>query len=192
MNPTNFTHATHPALDRLGIPGIAAVGLLLFCLSLYLGHLAPAQDELAALQQEKAQLLTRAAETEAAEAAGAGGAAGAAASGVDAGKRSPAGAALPPLTAFPLRLQELNALAEQHGLAIDYASYTLADDAAQRRMDVSLPFKTRYSSLRAYLRALLLLENAPSLDELTLKRQQSTDPLIEANVRLSYYFSPTP
>ena len=168
-----------PTLDRLGIPGIVGLGLLLFCLSFYLGNIAPTRDELAGLEQEKAQLLASAAPTEEASKA-------------DAGKRLIPGEALPPLTAFPQVLQELNALADKHGVTIDYASYTLTDDSGPRRMEVNLPFKTRYLSLRAYLRDILLLKNAPSLDELTLKRQQSTDPLIEANIRLFYYFSSAP
>ena len=170
---------TIPSLDRLGIPGVVGFGLLLFCLSFYLGNIAPTQGELAELKQERAQWLTAAAQT--------GGA-----SRADSEKRSALGESLPPLEAFPQILQELNSLAGKHGVTIDSASYTLVDGAGQRRMEVTLPFKTHYPSLRAYLRDIFLLKSAPSLEELTLKRQQASDPFIEATVRLSCYFAPAP
>jgi hypothetical protein len=167
-------------LDRLGIPGVISLGLMLFCLSFYLGNLGPAQEALKDLKQEAAQLL-----------AAAGGQAEEI-SETAATKHSVSLQPLPFLNAFPQILHDLNALAEQHRLIMEDASYTLTEDAGQRRMEINLPFKTGYLPLRAYLRAILLLKIAPSLDELTLKRQRSTDPLIEANLRLFYYFAPAP
>lgn len=168
-------------LDRLGIPGVISLGLMLFCLSFYLGNLGPAQEALKDLKQEAAQLL-----------AAAGGQAEDISETAATTRHLASPQPLLSLNTFPQILQDLNALAEQHGLVIEDASYTLTEDAGRRRMEINLPFKTHYLVLRAYLRAILLLKIAPSLDELTLKRQQSTDPLIEANLRLFYYFAPAP
>ena len=163
-----------PALDRLGKPGVAAIGLLLFCLSFYAGNIAPARTELATLQSEKARL--------------------AAAARPAARGSEPAATAsrpLPPFTTATDVLKELGALADRHGLTIDRATYVVSDKDGQRRLEINLPLKAGYLALREYLRDLLALPSAPSLDELNLQRQQAGEPLIEANVRISYYFAPS-
>ena len=50
-----------PYQDRLGLPGILGLGLLLFCLSFYLGTIAPARTELRQLTSEETQLTAGAA-----------------------------------------------------------------------------------------------------------------------------------
>ena len=164
---------TSPILERLGMPGVTGFGLLLFSLSFYLGSIAPASAELASLKQEAAQLQARLH----------------GASGTDGG-RPALTEALPSINSLPELLKDLNALAGQHGITIDRASYALSERDGQRRMEISLPLKAGYPALRGYLRDVLALRASPSLDELTLKRQQSTDTVVEANVRLSYPLSP--
>ena len=46
-------------LERLGWPGIAGIGLMLFSLSFYVGELSPALQALVDLQNEQAQLQAR-------------------------------------------------------------------------------------------------------------------------------------
>lgn len=164
-----------PSLDRLGMPGIVGLGLMLFCLSFYLGSIAPAQAELVNLQQEAAQLLALAGPPGEGEGA----------------ERLAASEALRPLTALPELLKELNLLAEQRGIVIDRASYALSERDGQRRMEVNLPIVAGYPLLRAYLRD-LLLKGGPSLDELSFKRRQASDPQVEATIRLSYPLAPAP
>lgn len=175
-----------PSLDRLGMPGIVGLGLMLFCASFYLGSIAPAQAELVNLQREAAQLQAVAGSPGAGAGAGEGEGEG------EGGERRAASAALRPLTAFPELLKELNLLAQQHGIAIDRASYALSEREGQRRMEISLPLVAGYPLLRAYLRDLMLLKAPPSLDELSFKRRQAGDPQVEANVRLSYPLAPAP
>lgn len=160
-------------LDRLGKPGIAGLGLLLFCLSFYLGNLAPARSELANLKPEAARLA-------AAPAGGQGDAAG------------PAKVGLPPFTTATEAQKELAALAERHGVNIERSTYLLSDQDGRRRLEVNLPLKAGYASLRSYLRDVLAQPAGPTLDELVLQRQKASDEVIEANVRLSYYFAPSP
>lgn len=162
------------ALDRLGKPGIVGLGLLLFCLSFYLGNVAPARQELARLHGEAARLT--AAQLQ-------GGERGAGASG-EAPRR------LPSFTTATDSLKELSALAERHGLSIERSTYLLSEQEGRRRLEVNLPLKASYGSLRGYLRDVLVLPSAPVLDELVLQRQKASDEIVEANIRLSYYFLP--
>jgi Tfp pilus assembly protein PilO len=166
-----------PPLDRLGKPGILGLGILIFCLSFYLGNIVPAQRELATLRSEASRLA--AAQTAAPET-------------MSSTPASPVAQQLPPFKNASEALKQLGSLAEQHGLTIERATYLLSERDGQRRLAVDLPLKASYASLRAYLRAVLALPAGPALDELILQRPKSSEALIEANVRLSYYFTPTP
>lgn len=155
-------------LERLGMPGVAGIGLLLFCLAFFVGGVLPLREELAALGAERTQL-------------------------VEAGRRAAAvpDEALPSLAAVPTVLKQLNALADSHGIAVERASYVLRDQAGTLRLEVSMPLKVGYPALRAYLRDALALP-AAALDELVLQRSQASDGALAAQVRLSYGFSPAP
>jgi len=162
-----------PAVDWLGKPGIFGLGLLLFCLSFYLGNLAPARQELARLNAEAGRLAAaRPGEADTAAAQS---------------QRQ-----APPFASATDALRELSALAEQHGLSVERSAYRLSDQNGQRRLQIDLPLKAAYPTLRSYLHAVLAMPGAPVLDELVLQRQKSTDAQVEANLRLSYYFAPPP
>lgn len=161
------------ALERLGKPGVLGLGVLLFCLSLYLGHIAPAQLEIARLQEESARLA-------ATRPAG------------EPGNAAPSPRQLPSFATATDSLKAVYALAEQHGLKPDRGSYQLSDKDGQQRLEASLPLQGSYPSLRAYLHEVLALPAAPALDELALQRQKSSDAQIEANLRLSFYFAASP
>lgn len=160
------------ALDRLGRPGIAGIGLLLFCLSYYSGSVAPGADELARLKSEVEQLST-AARPAASEA------------------QPAASPTLPGFASATASLKALATVAQRHDLSIEQATYQLTDKDGQRRLEVSLPLKAAYPTLRGYLRDVLALPAAPVLDELILQRQQAGEPQIEVSLRLSFYFAPT-
>ena len=162
-------------LDRLGKPGVIGVGLLIFCLVFYLGNIAPGQDELNRLSSEITRLQAAALDSR-----------------PSAGEQALTSAAgeRPAFATATESLKELSALAEQHGLTIERATYLLSNKEGQRRLEVSLPLKAGYPSLRAYLRDLLALPGGPVLDEMQLQRQKASETAIEANLRLSYYFAP--
>lgn len=162
-------------LERLGKPGVIGVGLLIFCLVFYLGNIAPGQDELNRLSSEVTRLQAAALDSQPS--------AGGQAVATVASER-------PAFATATESLKELSALAEQHGLTIERATYLLSNKDGQRRLEVSLPLKAGYPSLRAYLRDLLALPAGPELDELQLQRQKASETAIEANLRLSYYFAP--
>lgn len=153
-------------LERLGMPGVAGVGLLLFCLAFLAGGVLPLRDELAVLEAERARL-------------------------AEAGRLAAAPArdgGLPSLDEVPALLKQLNALAEKYGIAVERTSYALRDQADGLRLEVSMPLKLGYPALRAYLRDALALP-AAALDELILQRSQASDSVLAAQVRLSYGFS---
>lgn len=167
-------------LEKLGMPGVAGIGLLLFCLPFYFGNIAPLRNELTSLENEKAQLAATAA------------ALADAAHGADSARGAGAGKGLPHLTAAPELLMQLNSLAEKHGLVVERTSYQFKGKDGSPRLEISMPLKASYPSLRAYLRDALALTTSASLDELTLQRSQASDPAVDAQVRLSYGFAATP
>lgn len=166
---------TLPYIDRLGRLGVIGLGLLLFCLSFYFGSIQPLQLELADMEKKTAELATRAS------------AAGQSQAG-EAGKPVP----LPPVSLASESVKNLNGLAAQHGMSIERASFVLSDQGARPRLEVILPLKAGYPSLRAFLRDLLAMTPAPVVDELVFQRQQSSEAMVEANVHLSFYFSASP
>lgn len=159
-------------LERLGMPGVAGVGLLLFCLAFQFGSLAPLARELDGLEAEKARL---------AAAVAAGGT----------GPLTVAGLPLRPFAEAPELLKLLNTLAEKHGVAVERATYAVKGKEGPLRLEVGMPLKVAYPALRAYLREALALP-AAALEELTLQRSLASDPLLAAQVRLSYGFTRTP
>jgi hypothetical protein len=162
------------ALDKLGAPGIAGVGLLLFCLAFYAGAILPARDEVARLDAERMRL-----------SAAAKGNLGAAAP-------EAARAGLPSLSQAPELLKRIDALAARHGVAVERGSYQLKGREGPRRLEVDLPLKAAYPSLRAFVREALTLSPGAALEEIALQRAQATEPQVDAQVRLSFAFAGTP
>ena len=97
-----------------------------------------------------------------------------------------------PLVDAPELLKQLNALADRHGVVIGRTSYRLTRRDALRRLEVSMPLKVSYPSLRGYLRDALTLSASAALDELSLQRANAGDTVLEAQVRLSYGFAAAP
>ena len=171
---------TLPDLGRLGIPGVAGLGLALFCTSFYFGSFAPTQEKLDALELEQAQLLKLpVANADNAER-------------VRTAMRTAPSEPLPSINEIPELLKKLNDSAAKHGVTSERASYLLTDKDGQHRIEISLPLKGSYPFLRAYLRDALTLAPQSSLDEVSLQRTQASDPLIDANTRISYYLAASP
>lgn len=166
---------TFPNIDRLGYLGVIGLGLLLFCLSFYFGSIEPAQLELARMEKEISALASKSS-------------AGAQAQGGGTGKPAP----FPPVSMASESVKTLNDLAVQHGISIERASFVLSDQGGRPRLEVILPLKAGYPSLRAFLHDLLTIPPPPVVDELVFQRQQSSEAMVEANVHLSFYFSGAP
>lgn len=161
-------------LDKLGLPGIAGIGLMLFCLAFYFGSVSPVEAELAGLQSEKASLSAEAATL---------------AEKTAATRTAEAALRLPPLGAAPELLKQLDSLAQKNGISVERASYQVKNKERQQRLEVSMPLRVSYPALRAYLRDALSLAPSASLDDLSLQRSQASDPAVDVQLRLSYGFS---
>lgn len=160
---------TRRLLERLGKPGVTALGILVFCLAIYLGDIQPGEERLASLVQQAARL---------------GGQAPA-----PAARPAPRAPAAPPVDANVF-LKRFNALASQHGINIERATYQPVEHEGRRRLQINVPLKTSYPTLRNWLDALLADPSAPSIDALTLQRQQAGDPLVDASVQVSVEIAP--
>lgn len=180
-------------MGGIGVAGVTGIGLLLFCLSLFFGHLLPMQNELSRLESERETLAATRAATAAANPVAttvANPAATAAAQGPTAASAR-AERPLLPLSAAPEQLKQLNALATRHGIVIERATYQMKDQAGQTRLEVSMPLNLSYPVLRAYLRDVLAMPTAV-LEELMLQRGKVSDAMVEAQLRLSFGFASAP
>jgi Tfp pilus assembly protein PilO len=157
-----------PALEKLGYPGVAGLGLLVFSLAFYFGNVAPAHNELTNLQRLQMRLQADATTSDG-----------------NLGGR----VKLPSLAEAPELLKQLSAVADKHGVVVASTSYQLKEKGGQLRLEVNLPIRTAYPSLRAYLRDALALAAPATITDVTLKRAQASDTALEAQIRLSYSFS---
>lgn len=167
-----------PDFQRLGRAGVIGLGLMLFNLSFYLGSVAPDQESLADLERQRAALLERSPQ--------------AISGAADESRPASALAPSPSLTQVPELLRSVYSLATQRGLVIDRASYALSEKEGPLRIEINLPMHTSYLVLRSFLSDLGGLKPSPAIDELTMKRRQASDSLIEATLRLSWQLAPGP
>lgn len=158
-------------LEGLGLTGIVGVGLLLFCIAFFFGNVLPLQEEVEKLSQEHTRL---SAEVKSAVAQG----------------RSGPGALT--LADVPDLLKRLDGVAKQNGIVLGRGSYQLKATEGARRMEISLPLKAPYPALRTYLRQALALSPNGSVDELSLQREQATDPAVEVQIRFSFALAGAP
>lgn len=159
-------------LERLGLPGIAGAVLLLLGAILYAALVLPLHEAVGDLQAERARLAS------------------------SAQAERPAAAApvrrLPSFTQAPDLLKQLNALAQRDGVTVTRSSYQVKAEDARRIFEVDLPLKVAYPTLRSYLRDVVALAPTARLDDLNLHRAAASDPLVDADVRLSFSFAAAP
>lgn len=165
-----------PDLQSLGIPGVVGLGLVIFTVSFYFGNLAPDREGLASLELQRSALLQGAAQGRAKAA--------------DASSGAPSLGTPPTLLQMPELLRSIFSLAAQRGLVIERATYALSEKDALPRIELGLPLQGSYPALRSFLAEVDGLKPAPVIDELTLRRRQASDSLIDATVRLSWLLAP--
>lgn len=165
-----------PDLQGLGIPGVVGLGLMIFTVSFYFGNLSPDREKLASLKLQRSALLQGAAQGRAKAA--------------DASRGTLSVGPPPTLLQMPELLRSIFNLAVQRGLVIERATYTLSEKDATPRIELNLPLQGSYPALRLFLAEVDGLKPAPAIDELTLRRRQASDSLIDATVRLSWLLAP--
>lgn len=161
-------------LQALGIPGFVGFGLVLFCASFYFGTIAPMETQLDALKSEARKLAEVLPNRE---------------RGAVAADRT--NTIEPPVGVKPASdpieiIRRLNAAAEAAAVTVDRTSYTITEKEGVRRIEVSLPTKGGYLPIRAYLREALTVGRDAQIDSLVLQRARATDPVLDADVKLSF------
>ena len=83
----------------------------------------------------------------------------------------------------------IHAAASANGVSLAHGEYRLARDgnAPLWRYQITLPARASYPQLRAWLGAALGAVPAASLDEISLRREDSSGDSVEARVRLTLY-----
>lgn len=161
-------------LHALGIPGFLGVGLILFCVSFYFGTISPTQTQVIALKNEARTLaaLLRVPEP----------------SNIPVAPTETAAASAGNKPASdPLEIiRRLNAAAETSAVTLDRASYTISEKDGLRRIEVSLPIKGGYLPIKSYLREALAIGRSAQIESLVLQRARATDPILDADLRLSF------
>lgn len=161
---------------RLGAAGLLGVGLICFAISIGLGTVSPMwtahgrlQLELAALEQNHAGL------SRAPNASG------------GPPLRGGASPSLPTLEEAHVRLQAIQSVGIEEGLGFERASYDIRNGESNRAMlySIVLPTRASYISVRRFLDRILAANPEIELESLVLQRQQASDPLVEAELRLS-------
>jgi hypothetical protein len=163
------------ALRRLGRPGVAGVGVLLFCAMFWGSAVAPLNARLSAANGELRALQAKATSAEAG---------GAARGGLDAfygffvsGKSSADW------------LQKIFALAEDSGIALQRGSYRYNRVPGERiaRYEITLPVTGSYVQIRRFLASVLNEIPVASLDGIAFEKKRIGDSDVEAQLRLTLY-----
>jgi Tfp pilus assembly protein PilO len=158
--------------ERLGAPGVAAAGVLAFCLVLFLSASWPLQQEILRLDAERVRALQGSSD-------------------------SPRDAArqldqllgqLPREAELSTRLAELHALARRQGVVLRRASFDVTTEKHGRLLRQQMSFQTRadYPALRRFLREALAAMPALALEEVEIARPALGEAgTVEASLRFS-------
>ena len=160
-------------LRRLGAPGVAAVGVLLFCAAFWASAIAP-------LAERRAQAAELAARLDAARAGGQ-----PADDGLEAfykffrgGKRSADW------------LSRMYALARKEGLQLRQGSYRYEQGERLTRYQVTLPVRGSYAQIRRFTASVLNEVQVASLDGIGFERKRADDPQVEAQLKFTLFLDP--
>ncbi len=174
MNLSSLRPALNRSLSRLGIPGIAGIGLLLFSLGLYESAIAPKAAEVAALREKiaKLQRFPQAAKRSAGE-----------------GPLSDFYAFFPPQASLPQWLGKVYELGESENLSIPKGEYRLVrgPDESISAYQAVFPVKGTYEQVRRFVAGVLNEMPFVSLDDLRLEKQRAADPVVDSRIRLTIY-----
>jgi len=174
-----FRWILQASLDFLGWPGVVGLGLLAFCLVVYLSALLPAQHRLAEMLAQAGSLRAQLAKSKATQ------------------MDTPAPEAqltgfyqfFPAHVATPDLLEKLYAAAEASGIALEQGDYRLASgkDDKLERYQITLPVRGSYPQIRKFIGRLLADLPAASLDGVSFQRQKISDTQVESQIKFTLY-----
>jgi hypothetical protein len=167
---------TRYLLYRHGWPLAAGVVLALLSLALYALGVVPMREQVVELRLEQQALVAKRAQPE------------------------PSGKSLQgSVEALNQRLTDepgtlaaiatLHEAARIHGVVLARGEYRVVKDtkAPWQRYQITLPARGAYPAVRSWLAEVMQSVPGASLDELGLRRELATDPVVEARVRLTIY-----
>lgn len=98
---------------------------------------------------------------------------------------------LPVIGEAHVRLQAIQAIAVEEGLGLERANYGVGrdDPSGEMHYTVTLPLRAPYGVVRRFIERVLDSATNIALDSLVMRRQRSTDPLVEAELRLIVRFA---
>jgi hypothetical protein len=163
-------------VDSLGLAGVAAIGVLLFCATFYFSTLRPAQQQLAARHSAAAGASARAMAQPVAHT-------------VD--PLSELHSRFPPLDSLTGQVERLHRIARSTGLQLQQAEYRLeAPPAGLIAYRISLPVRGEYKALRTFMGAVLKEMPVAAVDRLRFERKKPGDAQLEAQIQLTLFFRP--
>jgi Tfp pilus assembly protein PilO len=167
------------AVEQLGRSGVVGIALLAFAAAFYFSAVAPVGTELADLRAEAERLQRRLQMS--------GSAAGA--KGTPAEQLATFYAFFPSPQSSPDWLGKIHAAARAKGLVLRSGEYKLERSADQRlvRYQITLPVAGSYAQIRGFVGQVLADVPAAALEEITLRRESVSSPVLEARIRLTLY-----
>lgn len=165
-------------LDRLGVPGVLAIGLLLACAAFHFSALVPAERELAAQRATGTARARADVRPVAFDARGE--------------ELERFYALFPSVESLADQLETLYALARKSGLELAQGEYRIdKPSAGLTAYRVVLPVRGSYAQVRSFTGAALSRMPFVSLDALRFERRKSAETQLEAQLRLTVYLNPS-
>lgn len=162
--------------NRMGVPGVLAIGLLVFAAAFYFSWLREVKAKLGALQDE----IARSHESGGRESSTAQTAAGKLASFYQ---------FFPHDVDVPNLLEKIYDGAEKQALKLDQGEYRAARDGSGKliRYQITLPVKGSYPQIRKFVSGVLTDIPAIALDNIHFERQKIGESTVEAKIKLVIY-----
>ena len=170
--------ALGPLVERLGIPGVLAIGVLLFSALFYYSGVRPLEHELEMQQAAGERLRSRTP-------------AQLVSSDDRTGDLRRFHELFPPVERLPEELEHFYAVARAAGLQMQQAEYRLeARSGGLLAYRVNFPVRGSYSQIRQFVGATLQEMSTVSLDALRFERKRVGETQLDAQVRLTIHFRP--
>jgi Tfp pilus assembly protein PilO len=171
-------------VSAMGWPGVAGAVLIALSLAFAASAIVPLETRIGELKADVASLRAKlqSAPATAAEVAAAG------------DPLTNFYAFFPPLGSTPEWLQRIFSLAEAQGLRLEAGEYRLKRerDFKLARYELTLPVRGGYPQIREFVSQVLTEVPASSLDELSLRREDSASATVEARIRLTLHLAGEP
>ena len=165
------------SLERLGLLGVAGLGILAFSAMFYFSGLRSEQDELSALRSELVAIQTSVASRKLPQAED---------------QLNTFYEFFPAVSTVPdTLLAKLHEAAFANGVMLDQGEYRVERKEREKlvRYGVLLPIKGDYVHIRKFLSQALVEMPYASLDSIEFQRQQVSDATLEAQVKMTFFLA---